>query len=107
MPIVSRFARCGSRGGANRAREDRMNNNRRIGAMVALATAAVGMAATGAAAPAAAPPHGPRGPQPVSSWLRPVKAHTDSLVSIYFRTDRRACDAVVRVFGNDLEVDYP
>ena len=63
-----------------------MNKSRRIGAMVALATASVGMATVTATAPAEA---SWRGPQPVSSWLRAVRAHTDSWVTINWRTDRR------------------
>ncbi|HEX5198855.1 MAG TPA: hypothetical protein VFW27_02845, partial [Actinoplanes sp.] len=63
-----------------------MNNTRRIGAMVALATATVGMAAATTAAPAAA---AARGPRPVSSVLGAVRAHTASWVNINWRTDRR------------------
>ena len=58
-----------------------MNNSRRIGAIVATATAAVGIAAVTTTAPAAA---ASRGPQPVSSWLRGITAHTNSMVNIFW-----------------------
>jgi hypothetical protein len=77
-----------------------MSSNRRIGAMVALATAAVGMTA----APAVAAP--PGGPQPVSSWLRAVKAHSDSWVDIYWRTSSPVCDVKVAVAGRGVAVSY-
>nr|WP_221381220.1 hypothetical protein [Actinoplanes polyasparticus] len=83
-----------------------MKNNRRIGAFVAMATAAVGMATVTATAPAAAAPV--RGPQPVSNWLGAVRANADSWVKIYWRTDRPICDVEVRVGGGrDVDVDYP
>ncbi|MBU2669575.1 hypothetical protein KOI35_39300 [Actinoplanes bogorensis] len=81
-----------------------MNNSRRIGALVAMATAAVGMATVTATAPATA---APRGPEPVSNWLGAVRANADSWVKIYFRTDRKVCDVEVRVSGRDVDVDYP
>ncbi len=80
-----------------------MNKSRRIGAIVAMATAAVGMATATTAAPAAA---APRGPEPVSNWLRAVQAHQDTWVNIYWRTNVRICDAEVRVYARDVEVDY-
>ncbi|MCO8272758.1 hypothetical protein M1L60_19365 [Actinoplanes sp. TRM 88003] len=82
-----------------------MKNNRRVGALVAMATAAVGMAGM-AAAPASAAPV--RGPQPVSNWLGAVRANADSWVKINWRTDRTICDVEVRVSGGrDVDVDYP
>ncbi|MDI6101945.1 hypothetical protein QLQ12_25330 [Actinoplanes sp. NEAU-A12] len=80
-----------------------MQKTRRIGAVVALATAAFGMATTVAAAPATA---APQGPQPVSNWLQSVRANTGSWVTIHWRTDRRICDAEVRVRGERVRVDY-
>jgi hypothetical protein len=81
-----------------------MQKTRRIGAFIALATAAVGAAATVTAAPAGA---APRGPEPVSNWLQSVRANTGSWVSIQWRTDRPICDAEVRVRGERVRVDYP
>lgn len=78
-----------------------MSKSRRIATMVALATAAVGVAAT----PAAATPLG--GPQPASSWLRAVKAHSDSWVDIYWRTTGPSCDVKVKVVGRGVAVSYP
>ena len=80
-----------------------MKNSRRIGAIVAMATTAVGMASLAASAPASA---AQRGPQPVSGWLRPVQAHTSNWVDIYWRTDRTVCDVEVRVAGQWVDVDY-
>ena len=56
-----------------------MNNSRRIGAIMALATATIGLATVTATVPASA---ATRGPQPVSTWLRAVRAHTDNWVKI-------------------------
>lgn len=81
-----------------------MKNSRRIGAAVVLATAAVGMAAVTTTAPAVA---APRGPQPVSSWLRAVEAQSDNFLAINWRTDRRICHAIVRVAGRNIDVEYP
>src|SRR3954452_4869109 len=81
-----------------------MNKSRRIAAIVAMATAAVGVASVVTTAPASA---AVRGPQPVSSWLRPVRANTANWVNIYWRTDRRICDVQVRVGGPRIRVDYP
>ena len=81
-----------------------MKNSRRIGALVATATAAVGMAAVTAMAPASAAPV--RGPQPVSHWLGAVRGNTDSWVKIYWRTERPVCDVQVRVSGRNVDVDY-
>lgn len=78
-----------------------MSKSRRIATMVALATAAVTVAAT----PAAATPLG--GPQPASSWLRAVKAHSDSWVNIYWRTTGPSCDVKVKVVGRGVAVSYP
>jgi hypothetical protein len=80
-----------------------MNKNRRIGALVALTTAAVSMGTATLAAPAAA---APRGPVPVSNWLRAVKAHENTWVNIYWRTNTRICDAEVKLYARDVEVDY-
>jgi hypothetical protein len=80
-----------------------MRKTQRLGAIVALSTAAFGMAAAVATAPAGA---APRGPQPVSSWLQSVKANTGSWVTIHWRTDRRICDAEVRLRGEQVRVDY-
>ena len=81
-----------------------MKKTRRIGAILAMATAAAGMASAATTAPASA---AIRGPQPVSNWLRAVNANTDSLVDIYWRSDRRICDVEVRVSGRSVQVGYP
>ncbi|GAA4925162.1 hypothetical protein [Actinoplanes utahensis] len=81
-----------------------MQKTRRLGAIIALATAAFGMASTVTAAPATA---FPRGPQPVSNWLQSVRANTGSWVTIQWRTDRPVCDAEVQVRGDRVRVDYP
>ncbi len=81
-----------------------MNKSRRIGAIVAVATTAVGVASLVASAPAVAA--GARGPQPVSGWLRPVRAHTANWVDIYWRTDKTVCDVQVRVVGQSVDVSY-
>ncbi|MEU8663744.1 hypothetical protein AB0C31_44675, partial [Actinoplanes philippinensis] len=81
-----------------------MQKTRRIGAAIALVTAALGTAATVATTPAGA---APRGPQPVSNWLQSVRAGAGSWVSIPWRTDRRICDAEVRVRGERVRVQYP
>ncbi|WP_203736965.1 hypothetical protein, partial [Actinoplanes italicus] len=80
-----------------------MRKTQRLGAIVALSTAAFGMAATVTTAPAGA---AARGPQPVSSWLQSVRANTGSWVTIQWRTDRPICDAEVRVRGEKVRVDY-
>ncbi|MFC7532585.1 hypothetical protein [Actinoplanes sp. GCM10030250] len=80
-----------------------MQKSRRIGALVAMATAAAGIGAVTAAAPASAIV---RGPQPVSSWLQKVPAGTSSWVNIHWRTDRRICDVAVRVRGDRVKVDH-
>ncbi|GAA0491104.1 hypothetical protein Ade02nite_23060 [Paractinoplanes deccanensis] len=81
-----------------------MKNSRRIGALVAMAGAAVSVATVTVAAPAVA---AHRGPQPVTTWLRAVRADTDTEVRVYWRTDRRICDAEVRVSARDVDIDYP
>src|SRR5689334_14597738 len=82
-----------------------MKKSRRIGAIVAMATAAAGMATATSAAPAAA---AERGPQPVSNWLTAVRANTDSWVKIYWRSTRTVCDVQVRVDGGRwVDVAYP
>jgi hypothetical protein len=81
-----------------------MNKSRRIGVAVAVATTAVGMVSMAASAPA---PAAARGPQPVSGWLRPVRAHSMNRVDVYWRTGRMICDAQVRVTGRWVDVDYP
>jgi hypothetical protein len=81
-----------------------MNKGRRIGAVVAATVAAVGMSSVGTVAPAVAAGNGPR---PVSNWLRAVRANTPTWVNVYWRTDRRVCDAEVRVSGARVRVDYP
>ncbi|MFI6073485.1 hypothetical protein ACIA5C_18095 [Actinoplanes sp. NPDC051343] len=81
-----------------------MNKSRRIGAIVAMATTAVGVASMVASAPASA---ASRGPEPVSNWLRPVRAFTTNQVDIYWRTDRPVCDVQVRVAARGVDVGYP
>jgi hypothetical protein len=81
-----------------------MHKSRRIAAIFALATATAGLTATATAAPAAAAPF--RGPQPVTTWLRPVPANVSSWVDIAWRTDRPICDAQVQVRGERVRVDY-
>jgi hypothetical protein len=80
-----------------------MHMSRRIAATFALATAAAGLTAV-AAAPATA---APRGPQPVTTWLKPVRANIPTWVDIAWRTDRRVCDAQVQVRGERVRVEYP
>ncbi|WP_436523021.1 hypothetical protein [Actinoplanes sp. HUAS TT8] len=77
--------------------------SRRIGTTFALATAAAGLA-TAAAAPALAA--APRGPEPVSSWLKPIRANVPTWVDIAWRTDRPVCDAQVQVRGERVRVEY-
>ena len=81
-----------------------MNKGRRIGAVVAATVAAVGMSSVGTVAPAVA---AERAPRPVSNWLRAVRANTPTWVNVYWRTDRRVCDAEVRFSGARVRVDYP
>ncbi|MBB4739294.1 hypothetical protein BJY16_002753 [Actinoplanes octamycinicus] len=78
--------------------------SRRIAAMVALATATTGLAGAATAGPAAAAPS--RGPQPITTWLRPVPANVPSWIDIAWRTDRTICDAQVRVRGERVRVEY-
>nr|WP_296073139.1 hypothetical protein [uncultured Actinoplanes sp.] len=80
-----------------------MNNSRRIGAIMAMATATIGMTTATVTAPANA---APRGPEPVSTWLRPVRAHTDTWINIAWRSRERVCDASVRYYGRDVDVEY-
>jgi hypothetical protein len=80
-----------------------MKKSRRIGAIVAMATTAVGVASMVASAPASA---ATRGPEPVSNWLRPVRAYTNNWVDIYWRTDRPVCDVRVRVAARGVDVSY-
>ncbi len=82
-----------------------MSKSRRFAVIVALATAAVGMAAVTSTAPAVAAPQG--GPQPVSSWLRAIKAHSDSWINISWRTNYPVCDVQVRASGRRVDVRYP
>jgi len=82
-----------------------MKQSRRIGAFLVASAAAVSMATVGLASSASAADSGPR---PVSDWLRPVQANTDTWVNIGWRTNRRICDVEVRVDGGRrIEVDYP
>lgn len=80
-----------------------MNKSRRIGAVVAMATVTIGMTSASAVAPANADA---RGPEPVSTWLRPVRAHTDTWIDIHWRTRQRACDASVKYYSRDVDIDY-
>ncbi|NMO50709.1 hypothetical protein HH310_05810 [Actinoplanes sp. TBRC 11911] len=80
-----------------------MNKSRRIGAVIALATATIGMISASAIAPATADA---RGPEPVSAWLRPVRAHTDTWIDISWRTRQRICDASVKYYSQDVDIDY-
>ena len=79
-----------------------MNKVRRIGAVVTATVAAVGMASVGTVAPAAA---ARPGPQPVSTWLRAVRANTGTWINVYWRTDRRICDAEVRFSGARVGIE--
>jgi hypothetical protein len=81
-----------------------MNKGRRIGALVAMSAAALGLASIGLGSPAVA---APKGPQPVSTWLTPVKAHTNTWVNISWKTNQKICDVEVRVDGRDVDVMYP
>ncbi|GID64476.1 hypothetical protein Acy02nite_23570 [Actinoplanes cyaneus] len=79
-----------------------MHVSRRIGATVALVTAAAGLVT--AASPALA---APRGPQPVTTWLKPVRAGVPTWIDIAWRTDRPVCDAQVQVRGEHVRIQYP
>jgi hypothetical protein len=81
-----------------------MKKSRRIGAVIAMATATIGM--TSATAIAAATAADPRGPEPVSTWLRPVRAHTDTWIDINWRTKQRVCEASVKYYGQDIDIEY-
>ncbi|WIM97522.1 hypothetical protein ACTOB_001050 [Actinoplanes oblitus] len=78
--------------------------SRRIAAIFALATATAGLTAAATAGPAAAAPF--RGPEPITTWLRPVPANVPSWIDIAWRTDRTICDARVQVRGDRVRVDY-
>lgn len=80
-----------------------MHMSRRIGATFALATAAAGLAAGVAATPATA---APRGPQAITTWLKPVRANVPTWVDIAWRTDRPVCDAQVQIRGERVRVEY-
>ena len=83
-----------------------MKITRRIGAFLATAVAALGLASVVATTPASAAT--PRGPQPVNQWLRPVPAGTPTWVSVWWRTDRRICDARLVVWGGPrVQITYP
>ncbi|HEY7271786.1 MAG TPA: hypothetical protein VH502_03555 [Actinoplanes sp.] len=83
-----------------------MKITRRIGAFLAATVAAPGLASVVAPAPAsAARPHGPH---PVNQWLQPVPAGTPTWVKVWWRTDRRVCDARLVVWGGStVAVTYP
>ena len=83
-----------------------MKITRRIGAFLAATAAVLGLASVVAPTPAsAARPHGP---QPVNQWLRPVPAGVPTWVKVWWRTDRRICDARLTVWGGpQVAVSYP
>src|ERR1700712_4808551 len=84
-----------------------MKKTQRIGAIVALGTAALGLAAFSAAGPASAAPHFDRGIVPVSTSLRAVEANTTTATNIFWRTDSTICHASVQVVGSrQLDVNY-
>jgi len=80
-----------------------MSKTRRVATMVAAAVAALGMA-TAMATPAAAACKGPR---PVTTWLKAVKAHKTTWVTVDWKTGKKICDAKVTVAGRDVEIGYP
>jgi hypothetical protein len=80
-----------------------MNKSRLIGVIMAMATATIGMTTATVTAPANA---APRGPEPVSTWLRPVRAQVDTWINIAWRSRERVCDASVRYYGQDVDVEY-
>jgi len=84
-----------------------MNKSRRIGTMLALATATIGMVTALATAPAAASSPKDRGPAPAGSWLNKVSAYGDTWIKIYWVTGKPACDVKVRVRAEDVSVYYP
>jgi hypothetical protein len=81
-----------------------MNKSRRIGAIMAMATATIGVTTATVTAPANAA--APRGPEPVSTWLRPVRAQADTWINIAWRSRVRVCDASVKYYGRDVDVEY-
>ena len=83
-----------------------MKITRRIGALFATTVATLGIASVVAPTPAsAARPHGP---QPVNQWLRPIPAGVPTWVNVWWRTDRRICDARLTVWGGpQVAVTYP
>jgi hypothetical protein len=82
-----------------------MKITRRIVAFLAATVAAPGLASMVAPSPASA---APRGPQPADQWLRPVPAGVPTWVSVWWRTDRRICDARLMVWGGSaVAIAYP
>jgi hypothetical protein len=81
-----------------------MSKTRRVGAMVVAIAAAVGLATATTATPAAAAPSDPR---PVTTWIKPVKAHKTTWAGVHWTTSRRICGAELRVVGDDVWVGYP
>ena len=94
-----------------------MKNIRRIGAILGTALATVTTASVATATPAsAAPADGPwtvtaapaGGPWVVTERLPTVANQETAWVSVWWKTDRRICDAKVRVRGGtDVDIDYP
>jgi hypothetical protein len=82
-----------------------MEITRRISTFLIATTAVLGLAAVVAPSPASA---APRGPQPVNQWLRPVQAGVPTWVNVWWRTDRRICDARLVVWGGSAAaIAYP
>jgi hypothetical protein len=82
-----------------------MKITRRISAFLIVTTAALGLAAEVAPSPASA---APSGPQPVNQWVRPVRAGVPSWVKVWWRTDRRICNARLVVWGDSAAaIAYP
>jgi hypothetical protein len=83
-----------------------MHRIRRIGTVVAATVVALTLTSV-AAAPASAASR-PKGPQPVSALVSTVRSNQTSWVSVWWKTDRRVCDAKVVVWGNSrVDIGYP
>ena len=79
---------------------------RRIGAFVAATVAALGLASV--VAPTSASAARPHGPHPLNQWLSSVPAGTPTWVNVWWRTDRRICDARLVVWGGSaVAIAYP
>jgi hypothetical protein len=84
---------------------DPVKITRRVGAFLAATVAALGLVLVVAPSAASA---APSGPHPVNQWLRPVPAGVPSWVNVWWRTDRRICNARLVVWGgSSVAIAYP